>query len=385
MKNRNEKKSSVKFIFPIDGDCLNSADGILTEKGLTFTASVEATPDADVYVNGIPAFFDGECFKAEITINTYRMSLICEDRKNGDYSCVTVFAFFAAENKFRVSSDDNIRFLKNLTDNAGIYKSLFDDPYLATYKRVHDETGACVCLNLFYGSGDGSLWENEAPFDLSMMTDAYKTEWERNSNWLRLSFHSAREYPICPYENATYERAYAEAKAVNDEIVRFAGIKSLSKTATVHYGAVSQSAMCAIRNLGYENFAGYFDFDNEGRPLVSYGYPAELVAHIGSRDFWRDTDIDVTFSRIDRVMNYAKTAEENIARLDEVLAVPGRAKFVELMIHEQYFYKKYDGYIEKFGEIVLGCCKHLRELGYTSAFTEDAIRPCFRFANKFKK
>lgn len=375
MKDYFAKNKPVRFIFPIDGDCLNSADGKICRNSLVFTAIVEAPEDAEVFVNGRKAERSGDTFTAEIALENYRTMLVCENRKTGDCDSVTVFRLPAAEKKFRVSSDDNIRFLKNLTDNADKYSSLFDDPYLAMYKRVHDETGACIHLNLFFESGDGSLWENEEPFNLSMMTDKYKAEWEKNSDWLRLSFHSRREHPMWPYKNAAYETIYDEAKAVNDEVVRFAGEKTLAKTTTIHFGATNENAMRAVRNLGYKNFAGYFEFDSEGNTLVAYHYPRDLVSHVGGRDFWHDNELDVVYVRIDRVMNLAKTVEENIAKIDEVLAVPERAGFVELMIHEQYFYKKYGGYIEKFGEIVLECCKHLCERGYTSTFIEDAVKP----------
>ena len=49
--------------------------------------------------------------------------------------------------RFRISSDDNILFLKDLSE--GDYKSIFDHPYLAVYKKAHDLFGAKVHLNLF--------------------------------------------------------------------------------------------------------------------------------------------------------------------------------------------------------------------------------------------
>lgn len=374
MKDYLNKKSPVRFVFPIDGDCVNGADGDCVNGLLTITAKVTAPKDADVYVNGKKADFNGEFFTSQVILSSYRTSLTCENRNTGDNSSIAVFRLLKSEKKFRVSSDDNIRFLKNLTDNKDVYDSLFDDPYLNMYKRAHDETGACIHLNLFYRSGDGSLWKDENPFDLSMMTDKYKKEWEENSDWLRLSFHSEREHPMWPYKNASYEKIYTEAKAMNDEIIRFAGEKSLAATTTIHFGAANEIAMRAVRNLGYKNIAGYFEFDTEGNPMVAYYYPPELITHVGGRDFWRDTDLDVTYLRIDRVMNLAKTPEENIAEIDKVLAIPERAEFIELMIHEQYFYEKYDGYIEKFGEIILECCKHLKEKGYVSTFIEDAVK-----------
>ena len=39
--------------------------------------------------------------------------------------------------KFCFTVDDNIRFLKEITENR--YQSIFDHPYLAMYRRLHEE------------------------------------------------------------------------------------------------------------------------------------------------------------------------------------------------------------------------------------------------------
>ena len=80
---------------------------------------------------------------------------------------------------FCFTVDDNIRFLKEITENA--YSSIFEHPYLAMYKRLHEEFDLKVQLNLFYRTED---------FDLSKMSSAYYSEWEENADWLKLSFHS---------------------------------------------------------------------------------------------------------------------------------------------------------------------------------------------------
>ena len=56
---------------------------------------------------------------------------------------------------------------------------MFDHPYLAMYRRLHEEFGLKVQLNLFY---------RMESFDLSQVSDAYYEEWKENSDWLKLSF-----------------------------------------------------------------------------------------------------------------------------------------------------------------------------------------------------
>ena len=94
--------------------------------------------------------------------------------------------------RFCFTVDDNIRFFEELTQ--GNFPSLFDHPYLAVYKRLHNAFGLKVQLNLFY--------KNDR-FTLADMTDRYQREWAANAHWLKLSFHSELEN-VNPYKTADY-------------------------------------------------------------------------------------------------------------------------------------------------------------------------------------
>ena len=66
---------------------------------------------------------------------------------------------------FCFTVDDNIRFFQELTETPRL--SLFDHPYLAMYRRLHEKHGLKVQLNLFYRAGD---------FDLSQFSDCYRAQ-----------------------------------------------------------------------------------------------------------------------------------------------------------------------------------------------------------------
>ena len=53
MRDYFNEDSPTRFIFPIDGDCVNAGDGKETEKGTTFTATVSSKAGCEVTVNGI--------------------------------------------------------------------------------------------------------------------------------------------------------------------------------------------------------------------------------------------------------------------------------------------------------------------------------------------
>ena len=358
------EKGNIRFVFPVDGDCVNEGDGFLREGELYIRVKVLANGSNAVLVNGAPARFDGEYFVAEVPVSEGRFRLDAFDETSGERDTVYAFNFKNAWKKFRISVDDNIRFLQDITKNASEYSSIFDNAYLRVYKRAHEETGVCVNLHLFYESEDGL-------FTLDKMTDKFKSEWEANADWLRLSFHSLREFPP-PYMGEAYAEIYADCEKVHKEILRFAGEKCLARTTTLHFGATDIRGVRALKACGYDALGAFFEPDGKGGTSVSYSYPLSLVEHLRERDFWVDRTEDVTFVKIDRVLNFAPTAKENLSFVQEAVNSSTRGGFVELMIHEQYFYEDYPLYIAEFEEIILQSCRYLKSQGYEGCFVKEA-------------
>ncbi len=364
----------VHFVFPIDGDCLNQYDGIEKDGKLFIKALVAAVPDADVYINEEKAFFNGKYFEAEVMLEGRRTTFFAVDR-NCCENCdrISVYDFRHAVNKYRISSDDNIFFLQDITKKKDVYRSIFDNPYLAVYKEAHDKYDAAVHLNLFYATDDCPCFSKPREyFDLSMMTDKFKEEWEANSDWLRLSFHAYQEYPEKPYQHTTRKRIAQDAGKVNAEIIRFAGEKTLATVCTVHWGECSIEGVRALRAKGYRGLTGYFELTKEGDPFVAYYYPTDLIAHIGGRDFWMNTEEDVMHGRIDLVLNTIHY-EDLLPALEAVKADPHRSGFMELMIHEQYFYPDYADYIPRFRELVVHAAKWAYHHGYRGALMSHVM------------
>ena len=267
---------------------------------------------------------------------------------------------------FRLSADDNIVFLQDIAENRP--RSLFDNAYLALFRRAHEECGAKVVLNLFYdNSSSAGFGKKREYFDLSMMPGGYKGEWRENADWLKLSFHALREYPPDPYAAADGAAVLADAEKVNGEIARFAGESSLASFATVHFGKIADEGLDALKKAGYKGFAGYFDVTENG-PAVAYGRDEAFCRRIGAEKFAEDRG--TAFAKIDLCMNLAPTAAENLAKLNGIIKRSG-GKFVHIMIHEQYFYRDYAAHIKEYGEIVLGCCARLKQCGYKGRFYSE--------------
>ena len=207
MRDYFQKNAPIRFRFPIDGDCLDPRDGTVAGNSLLVSVTVEAPEGHSVSVNGVPLSENsGGVYTGSVPVSGYRSALTAVDTQDGTEARITVLRLAGRDRSFRISSDDNIRFLSELS--SGDYASIFDHPYLAVYKKAHDLYGASVHLNLFYAFDDKArscFSGDHGYFDLSMMTDRYKEEFRKNSDWLKLSFHSYSEFPDAPYKNAAPE------------------------------------------------------------------------------------------------------------------------------------------------------------------------------------
>lgn len=185
--------------------------------------------------------------------------------------------------------DDNLRCLQELSQ--GDYSSIFEYPYFAMYKRLHERFDLKVQLNLFY--------ENPK-FNLSEMSDRFKDEWKSNSDWLKMSFHSRLEN-FQPYIESGYDEVYEDCRAVNSEIVRFAGEEALAKTTTIHYCYATQEGLNALKDNGVKGLLGLFG------TRVSYLRTPEQCDILRTGEVVRDGGI--SYAMIDAVLNNLKKDE----------------------------------------------------------------------------
>ena len=253
---------------------------------------------------------------------------------------------------FCFTVDDNIRFLKELEKEGA--QSIFSHPYLAMYKRLHEAFGLKVQLNLF---------NRMEGFVLSRMSERYSHEFEENSHWLKLSFHSELEN-VRPYEFSGYDEVFADAKKVNDQICRFASPSALGKTTTVHYCRTTPEGLEALKDNGYLGLLGLFGDSEE--PRSSYSLEEGIASRIRDGELVKKDG--VTFASIDVILN--RFSKEKILALLENLK--GRS-CIKVMIHEQYFYPDYKSYQPDFEEKLNATFSYLTSLGYKSSFFEELL------------
>lgn len=364
---------NISFIFPIDGDCVNERDGKIMNGALVVDAKVKADKGHEIYIGGKPAAEADGVYTAVVEFSGYRNTIIAEDKTSGECEKIAVFKLNDVTGKYRISSDDNILFLQDLTKNKDKYNSIFENPYLAVYKKAHDLYGAKVHLNLFYEFIPNEHFkEHTEYFNLTMMTDKFKDEFISNSDWLKLAFHANSEFPDMPYKDTTFEEMREHCTKVCREIIRFAGRECMNDTTTIHWGEVNREGVRALRSLGFKSLTGYLTFNPDGTPLVAYYLDKDEVAHADTRDFWYDKSEDMMFARIDLVTNLG-TYEWVMEQIKEIVAHPTRGGFISTMIHEQYYHPDYSGYLPDFEKRVLDVCKYLYDNGYKGCHIADAV------------
>ena len=253
---------------------------------------------------------------------------------------------------FCFTVDDNIRFLKEITENS--YKSIFDHPYLSMYRRLHEEFDLKIQLNLFYRVGN---------FDLSQMSGRYYEEWKRNADWLKLSFHSELEN-VKPYEASTYEVVYEDCRRTNEQIRRFASPDALANTTTIHYCLLSEDGLKAIEDNRVSGLLGLFGTDKG--PRTSYEIGEDEAKRIRTGEIVKLGKI--SFASIDIILNRF-SIYEILAQLEHLKQRSG----IRVMIHEQYYYSDYIRYQPEFEEKLRETFAFLVDHGYKSEFYENLI------------
>jgi len=343
---------------PIDGAILNHKHGQDTENGLLITVEGRCETNSCVTVNGREADVHGSTFRTQVCLGNQENTVTA--RSGDEQHSIVVLYDRNSFKRYRFSLDDDIWFLRDIAEKR--YRSVFANPYLALWRRLHEEYGTRVNCNIYYQCDD---------FDLSMMPDTYKTEWRDNADWFRMTFHALQNEPKEPYIHATYDQVAHDYDLIANEILRFAGEEVMNTFTTIHWGEAPREACRAVRDRGINGLCGYFVF-RDGTPKVSYYFDAEHTEYLAERDYWKDIAEDLIFIRHAIVVNSFKLPDI-VPVLEETSAKPHQGEVLELMIHEQYFYPHYVAYMPDYAERCETAVRWMTENGYTPVFYSDGF------------
>lgn len=353
----------IRILTPANGAMMGDIAGTLRGDSLFIDVAVQTSAGHVLTVNGEPMTDHAGIYTAVVALNAWRNPFTIRDETEGTQTVAVWFRLKNDSMRYRLSLDDNIWFFQNITKQG--YASLFDDPYLRLMRSMHEKYGTKVHINCYY------CCPESGGFNLTQFPDRYRGEWETASGWLRLSFHALMNLPDRPYIGAGYEQASGECEMVNREILRFAGPQSLSDYTTIHWCEGTADACRAFRANGYRTLqagkAGrddpiryYLDDDAYGA-VVKYGY-------------WRDEARDLSISRASVCLN-AHTPEVICEKLDEEKRLHPLSGFIDMVMHEEYFYSSYVQYLPDFAQRVEAGVRWCAEHGYTPSFRSETVRP----------
>ena len=284
-------------------------------------------------------------------------------------------------------------------------KSIFEVPLFKVLKKGHDETGVTVQLNLFYRT---DFFYGSREFTLSEVPDCYRAEFEANADWLKFSFHAKQEFPDYPYINADYEDVKMDCEQVHNEIIRFAGEKSLSHVVCPHWLPISKDGCRALADCGIKFTSvskGETTEFNGDHSSLPYGHSFRLLQnrkpetrlftrggknealrasicgynHVDNETYkkiWRtgkgirDQQTGIGF------IGMGGTMCLNLETMDSILeGVKGLEGYEYLGVfnHEEYFYPDYYAYQPDYAEKFYLAARLIKEAGYEFKNADDIM------------
>ncbi|MGQ9729981.1 MAG: hypothetical protein ACUVX8_01785 [Candidatus Zipacnadales bacterium] len=370
--------SPIKITSPIHGDIMNRHDIFPPGDEPLIGVFGEAPTGAAVNVNGRPAEREGQFFRCRVPLMGVTTKIIAELADGTGSTSITVLWDRTDKKRYRFSLDDNVRFLSDIAKQPHTFPSLFDHPYLGFWRRMHQEYGTKVHINIYYQECWGVLPEGQAPwFNLSLMPDTYKGEWQANADWLRLTFHAREDKPDRIYKDATYEEMARDYEKVVNEVKRFAGEELLSRFTTVHWAEAPREACRALRDRGVEGLLGLFVTSAPDATFTRYYLSPEMGQHIAGREAWKDLDEDIVFISCDAVVN-GLTLDRIEPHLNEVELNPHTSELIELLIHEQYFRPELKHYQPDVFDKVETAIRWVTDRGYEPTFWQEGLLDALR-------
>jgi len=348
---------------PFHGAVLSHRHGVQDDEGLTIAVTGRAPTDRPVLVNGVEAEREGQGFLAGITITEREqdISAVCEGTLGRLEHTVRVVWDRESRKRYRFSIDDNSFWLRDVAREG--YASLFDCFYLAMLRDFNERYDAKFVLNIYFETEDG--WR------LTDFPERYRGEFEDNADWLSLACHAYANMPNRPYQYAAPETLIGDIEAVEEQILRFAGERTLSVPTVIHWGMVVPGALPALYQHGVRVLSGGFRPSPWGRD-IGYWQDTERSEWLSRNEALRDFESGITFSKIDLCGN-TTPLEEIEPRLDTLESNPRTAEIMDLFTHEQYFWPFYRNYLPDHAERLDVMLRWVTERGYEPVFFHEGF------------
>ena len=354
-----------------DGAILNRHHGVETDDYLEITVQGIADPQAEVTVNGqkTERFDRNFSAKVRLTGKINQIQAAASDYFGERTLTITVLWDRKSFKRYNFFFDDCSFFLRWIALNKP--KSIFDEMFLGRLKTIHQKYGSHFMLNLFFH-------DDHHDFSISDFPADYKTEFQENRNWLRLSFHARSEFPDRPYQSADAVKLAADYDEVYREVCRFAGPECFIPPMVIHWGMTNPENFHVLQERGTRCLAGGFlgcishIGEKHSIEITDIGYHYEQdVAHYlkHAAHLWYDRKFDIILLSNLLCCNYS-----DVDALTQIFAglSPDRDT-ISLMSHEQYSYPDYFNYIPNHLDRVETACRLAYEGGFQPVWFPEGI------------
>jgi len=354
---------SIRIEEPFHRAVLNRRHGEKINGGLKIRVFGHAPLRDRVAVNGITARRAGTSFISEVVLRQKETEIIAtsEGSFGRHEHRVRVVWDRHSQPRYRFSIDDNSFFLRDIAQKK--YASLFDCFYLKNLRELHSKYGTRFVLNIYYTTGDG--------FELPQFPDRYKSEWQDNSDWLKLAFHAYANVPDRPYQYAPAAQLIADLDKVAEQIHRFAGEQTYSPPTVIHWGMVQPTALKPLYERGVRVLSGYFR-RIDGIWDVNYLLDDARSEYLSRHDALMDFDSGIVFSKVDIVCNNTPI-ERIVPTLEPLAKDPNQAEIMDLFTHEQYFWPFYSNYLPDHFQRLEVAIRWITEHGYKPVFFHEGL------------
>ncbi len=359
----------MKIISPLSGTILCYTEDDIQQNRTVLSCVIEAPAGHSISVNGIPCSYEEQVYRAAVPVEQATLTLCAKDHTDGSQESVTVQRILIKNKIYRLSIDDGIWFLQDIANNQERYGSIFENPYLSMLRRLHQEYGTKFHINIYYTCPE------HGGFTLTQLSDKFKAEWLSVKDWLVLSFHAKANLPNYPYSQADYQTVHADCSAVMDEIQRFAGYRSA--VTTLHFAEATEEGIKGLYDCGVRALLGDYSLNSKGDIQLCYFASQEEFDTVRKHCFWKNPKTDMIMFPCDTVLN-CYPPNGICQELDWYADKYPNRPFMDILIHEQYFYEDYTSngrsyHLADYEERMRAGIEWCRAHGYTPGLVSDIL------------
>ncbi len=346
-----------------DGAVLNHHHGVESEDGLEITVEGLASSQAEVTVNGVKAVKADRNFSAKVKLmeKINKITVEASDYFGVRSQVLTVGWDKKSTRRYSFFIDDCVFFLRWIARERP--QSIFDERnFLGRLKDIHDKYGTKFLLNLFCRD------DHHKDFTLHDMPEDYKSEFQANSDWLKMSFHADGEFPDRPYQHDNGTKMAADYDEIYHEVCRFAGAESFMPPMVFHWAITNPENFHVLQERGTKCLAGGYigSIARIGEKHahevtdIGYHYEKDVAYYIRSKHIFYDRFFDIFLLNNVCCCNYddIEVLQKKFAEIEE------DRDTLSLMTHEQYSFPEYFNYIPNHLERIEEACRLATEKGF---------------------